>query len=325
MVCPSQPRILDLEELMKQYNVSQLALVLGILEATCKELQLADILENPMSDDETQTLGKIFRGLKDSCEQLGVDRGLSHQIDVLMIEFESGSGDRRHCVAHAKVRTVLHAIDEVLSARKFFLLSEEEAGFQANGKLFGESFQSKYSLHATREALCAGNCYAASQYTACVFHCMRVAEFGLRKLAANRILKVRLAKKGKPCPIEYATWQEVIDAIQSKIRRIRQRPVGPAREAELQFLSGAADHCEYMKDLWRNELSHMRRWYKKEEALAAINRVRDFVTAVGEHRSSPVAGDSVAQLFAQPTVPPPPSNLELLSRMLSPPAEKADV
>lgn len=89
----------------------------------------------------------------------------------------------------------------------------------------------------------------------------------------------------------------MISAIQNKIKKIRQRPVGPKREEELQFLSNAADHCEYMKDIWRNELSHTRRWYKKEEALSVINRVREFVVAVGEHRNSPLATDTIQHLI----------------------------
>jgi hypothetical protein len=309
---------------MKEYNVSQLALILGVLEGQCKDLQLADAVEwsKGLSDEEIKTFGKLFNGLRDSCKELGVERGTQSQIEALVREFESGSADRRHSIVHAKVRMILNAIDEILSARKFFLLSEEEARFYANGKLFGDSFQEKYSLHATREALCAGNCYAASQYTACVFHCMRVAEWGLRKLAANRTLRIRITKNHRSCPIEYGTWQDVITAIQNKIRKVRERRVGPKREAELQFLSSAADHCDYMKELWRNPLSHARRWYKKPEALGVINRVKEFVTVVGEHRGSPAAEDSITQLFAQKTepapVPQPLSNLEMYARLLAP-------
>lgn len=285
---------------MKKYNVSQLALILCVLEGQCRDLQLADAIQSEgLTDDDLQKFAKLLKGLQESCKELGVDRGVLRQIQVLLVEHESGTADRRHSIVQAKVRTVLQAIDEILEARIFFLLSEEEAGFYANGKLFGDSFQAKYSMSATREALCAGNCYAASQYTACVFHCMRVAEYGLRKLAANSMLRVKLTDRGKPMPIEYATWGKVITAIRNKIGKIRNRPDGPKKEKELQFFSSAADHCEYMKDIWRNEISHTRRWYKKEEALSVINRVKEFVIVVGEHRSSPAAEDSVTQLFAR--------------------------
>lgn len=323
MCVQSQLRLVSLREIMKQYNVSQLALILGILEGQCKDLQLGDVLESKgITDDDQQKFAKLFRGLHDSCEELGVDRGILRQINVLSVEHESGTADRRPSIVHAKIRTVLIAIDEILEARKFFLLSEEEAGFYANGKLFGDSFQTKYSMNATREALCAGNCYAASQYTACVFHCMRVAEYGLRKLASNTMLRVKLTDKGKPMPIEYATWNKVITAIRNKIGKIRNRPDGPKKEKDLQFFSSAADHCEYMKDIWRNEISHTRRWYKKEEALSVINRVKEFVIVVGEHQGSPAAEDSITQLFARvetSAIAQAPSNLDNFGRLLTPP------
>jgi hypothetical protein len=322
MCAQSQLRVLSLREIMKQYNVSQLALILGILEGQCKDLQLQDAVQSEgLTDDDLQKFVKLFKGLQGSCEELGVDRGTLRQIQVFVVEHETGIPDRRPSIVHAKVRTILHAIDEILEARKFFLLSEEEASFYANGKLFGESFQSKYSMSATREALCAGNCYAASQYTACVFHCMRVAEYGLRKLAANSMLRVKLTDRGKPMPIEYATWNKVLTGIRNKIVKIRTRPEGPKKEKDLQFFSSAADHCEYMKDIWRNEISHTRRWYKKEEALSVINRVKEFVIVVGEHRSSPDAEDSITQLFARLNTPPiaqVPSNLEMMARLAPP-------
>ncbi len=45
----------------------------------------------------------------------------------------------------------------------------------------------------------------------------------------------------------------------------------------LQFYSAMADQCEYIKDIWRNEIAHTRRTYSKEEALGVINRVKEFV------------------------------------------------
>jgi hypothetical protein len=99
-------------------------------------------------------------------------------------------------------------------------------------------------------------------------------------------------------PIEYAQWQQVIDAIKNKIIKVRSRPTGPKREKELQFFSSAADQCDYMKEIWRNEISHTLRWYKKEEALGVINRVREFVNLVGEHQASTPATDAFQQVIA---------------------------
>jgi hypothetical protein len=151
----------------------------------------------------------------------------------------------------------------------------EEASYWNNPRIFGEMFVLSFPEKASFEMLEVGKCFAAARGTACVFHCMRVAEYGLRNLA--RKLRITLSDRGKPHPIEFGDWNKVIGAIRSKITRIRQDTVGPRKEKALQFYSSAADHCEYLKDIWRNELMHTRRFYSKAEALGVINRVRDFV------------------------------------------------
>ncbi len=118
-------------------------------------------------------------------------------------------------------------------------------------------------------------CFAMGLDTATVFHFMRVAEHGLRYLA--RKLRIALTHRGKPHPIEYADWEKVIQAIKNKIDAVRKLPMGSARQEKLTRLSDAADHCTFMKDIWRNTVSHARKPYKSSEALTAMDRVRDFM------------------------------------------------
>jgi hypothetical protein len=118
-------------------------------------------------------------------------------------------------------------------------------------------------------------CFALERYTATLFHSMRVAERGLRHIAKR--LRVKLRDKGVPLPIESAMWSNVITQIQIKIKAQRQKPKGKAQTLRLQHYAEAADHCEYMKDLWRNEVSHAGKFYNEGEAFGALNRVRDFM------------------------------------------------
>jgi hypothetical protein len=113
------------------------------------------------------------------------------------------------------------------------------------------------------------------QDTASVFHLMRAAEFGLRALA--RKLRVKITHKGKNCPIEYGDWEKVITEIKNKIASSRTLPAGSKRQAKLEFYSDAADHCVFMKDIWRNNVSHTRRTYSDPEALAVLSRVKGFM------------------------------------------------
>lgn len=78
-------------------------------------------------------------------------------------------------------------------------------------------------------------------------------------------------------PIESGTWDKVITACKGKIDAIRKKPIGPKKQAQLEFYSDAGDHCLFMKDIWRNNISHTRKPYNKPEALAVLERVRDFM------------------------------------------------
>jgi hypothetical protein len=109
---------------------------------------------------------------------------------------------------------------------------------------------------------------------------MRTAEHGLRALA--RKLKVTITHGNKECPIEYGEWGKIITAIKNKIADARKLSTGPKRQAKLESYSNAADHCEYMKDIWRNSTCHARTPYKFSEAISVFERVRDFMQYLGK-------------------------------------------
>lgn len=67
--------------------------------------------------------------------------------------------------------------------------------------MFGEKVSLNFpsALEDIKEV---GNCYATDRNTACVFHCMRVVEYGLRALAKR--LRVKLPKN---LHIDLAEWE----------------------------------------------------------------------------------------------------------------------
>lgn len=130
----------------------------------------------------------------------------------------------------------------------------------------------------------AGNCYAAGRSTACIFHLMRAAEHGLRMLA--RKLRVKISDKGQAIKIEFGDWNKVITGIKNKISDVRKLPLGPKRQAKLEVYDSAADHCEDMKEIWRNNLAHARKPYEDPEAVEAFRRVSDFMQFLGKELSA---------------------------------------
>ncbi len=177
--------------------------------------------------------------------------------------------------------TELENLQEILRSellyRRFAYISPAVAEFFEQEKLFGQEVYDAFP-EARVDIKDAGNCVAADLNTAAMFHLMRVAEFGLRRLAKR--LKVALTHKGKPHPIEYADWKKVIDACKAKIANAQAASPGPKKQELLEQYADVADHCAFLKDIWRNNVSHTRKPYKRQDALAALERVRGFTQSL---------------------------------------------
>ena len=118
----------------------------------------------------------------------------------------------------------------------------------------------------------ATDCYALQYNTASVFHSMRIAEGGLRALAKER--RVRLPRGRQ---VEWATWQEIIKALDNEIKAIGAKKAGAAKDAALAFYSGARADLNGFKDEYRNVVMHVRANYDEFQALRALTLVHGFM------------------------------------------------
>jgi hypothetical protein len=113
----------------------------------------------------------------------------------------------------------------------------------------------------------AGNCLALERNTACVFHCMRILEHGL----------YRLAKKFK-VPFNHKTWSDVILPIEKAIRAISSNPKKKRGwKSDEQFYSQVALQIMFFKNAWRNYTAHVQFNYGETEAERIFEHVRDFM------------------------------------------------
>lgn len=117
--------------------------------------------------------------------------------------------------------------------------------------------------------------YALGDYPGCVFHMMRIAELGLRMIAGERGVK-ELGKK-KPKPIQWGTWQEVFDAIESQLKTVRQANPGPKRDVAISYYDTALSDLRTLRGLYRDPTMHFRENYDKGEAYSAIFRVQSLM------------------------------------------------
>jgi len=169
---------------------------------------------------------------------------------------------------------ILGQVRYALQRRKFVFIAPENQAYFERDDLFGSDVTRAFGS-ASADIKAAGNCVAAELYTASVFHFMRASEFGLRSLANK--LRVRLTDKKKPIAIEYATWGKIIDQCNNRIEESRQKYVGKPKAEKVQLYSEAAQHCTFMKDIFRNDVSHTGAPYNRADALQAFERVRDFM------------------------------------------------
>jgi hypothetical protein len=240
-------------------------------------LQQRDIQTLPDHEKHVLYHGVLKLALEE-IDRLGLSSHL--RTKVTGTQFQMMPGNYVSTAAVTRELELLHSdIMSELAGRKFAYIPPPNDKFFEQEQLFGEEVHSKLPS-ARVDIKDAGNCLAASLDTAAVFHLMRVAEHGLRALA-NR-LRVTLKHKGQACPLELADWEQVITEIKNKIAVVRQLPKGSKqRKDKLELFSDAADHCTFMKDIWRNNTSHTRKPYKQSEAIGILERVQDFMEFLG--------------------------------------------
>lgn len=121
------------------------------------------------------------------------------------IREQFASGGYKHGDFKRSVETLRERIEDELDDIVFLFVPNDEVSYYENKTLFGDDVAAKFN-QASEDIEEAGNCFAAGRYTACVFHLMRVLEYGLRALSRN--LKVRL-----PRPVELEEWGKLISEI----------------------------------------------------------------------------------------------------------------
>jgi cell fate (sporulation/competence/biofilm development) regulator YlbF (YheA/YmcA/DUF963 family) len=158
-----------------------------------------------------------------------------------------------------------HELEDIV----FGFIPADKAAYFQNKELFGADVNAKFQS-AAKDIQEAGNCHAHGNYTASVFHLMRVLEIALHVLA--NAVGVTF-----PAAIELENWKNIIDKIDSAIKAQEQLPKSTQKSEDLQFYSEAAKEFRYFKDAWRNHVSHSRVDYEVHDATKIMEHVKDFM------------------------------------------------
>jgi len=161
-----------LQELRTGDSLRRSAGVIGRADITIREVCTAEFLVN---------LALVVDGLMIMSRNFDSDPSLEDQMQKLKSDLESKSCDKREAVIAARLAAIVDGVQNNLNSRKFMFIPEDQAKYYDNPDLMAGVL--RFGETAILEMREAGNCFALSRGTACVFRCMRVAEYGLRHLA----------------------------------------------------------------------------------------------------------------------------------------------
>ncbi len=238
--------------------------------------------DSPMTSEEIERARVRLRTLEHRCQHLELTRTVEHLSDIeaqfavydVMPEYSVTLRDMEYRLTELRRYLVRD-----LGSQMLMTIPAPDAGYFEQEQLFGpEVFDSFYTTRDDVKE--AGNCYATGRYTACAFHCARVAEKGLHALARDINNKFGVVISFGSKDIERVNWGTLIEKIEAEIRKL----IDPNREPriapnDLVFYSQAAKEFTYLKNGWRDEISHSRTFYTlSSEAKFFMDQVKAFMT-----------------------------------------------
>jgi len=153
-----------------------------------------------------------------------------------------------------------------LNNRLFFYIPSHRAAFYKNN-LLDEDSRNKLPSSVRDELEDAGNCYVMEDYTACVFHLMRVMETGINKLA--EAIGVALTNQ--------TAWDGIIKEIQQGFNT--KYPKNHHDMARGDMLLGK---LALVKDAWRNPTMLPKATYKESDAMDILMSVKTFMNELAK-------------------------------------------
>ncbi len=163
-------------------------------------------------------------------------------------------------------------IDDDLQEIVFGFIPKNKVAYFRQEKLFGDEVYDVFRL-ASKDIQDAGTCFAHEDYSATVFHLMRVAEIGAKKLVRDlRVISLL------PKPIELCDWNTLLSAMEKGLKKL---DVGSGKSVKkkrkLEYYSKPIGLFRNFKDSWRNSAAHSRRDFQPGETQDILDNTRQFM------------------------------------------------
>jgi hypothetical protein len=195
------------------------------------------------------------------CERLELNSALD-QVDRMDTTIKVGSIFGAYHTFSEQAQQLFECMETDLGRRLFMFMPLAESKYYEQEELFGPRVKTRFP-EANKEIVAAGNCYATGNYTACVFHLMRVTEMGARAMVTGlKVQKYLLNRKGQQIPVELCDWQTLITALQKGVdAKSAGAGTNTRKKKTFEFYNHALGSFRNFKDAWRNHVSHTRERY----------------------------------------------------------------
>ena len=223
-------------------------------------LAMTATLEGQLDDEDRENAQAILGPLEGQIAKLPFSRSLRLQYARFKKTLETSPDGKQLFILGQE----LHAnIVAELSSKVFLMIPEASADlYRQLEPPFGQEVAEKFP-EVNYDVAAGSRCLALGEWTAAVFHLMRVHEIALRQLGRN--LRISVAKQKT---IDFQDWQVIIDAVEQTAKtapRGSQRGAKAARKKE--FYSEVAGYLFHIKQAWRIPVMHARATFDERQAM----------------------------------------------------------
>jgi hypothetical protein len=229
----------------------------------------------PASDDLRKVIQETLAPLDDEMDKLPFSYSLRQQYARFKGRLTTSMDAKELSI---RIQELSENIASELVCKVFLMVSEENADFYRQPEPpFGPEVAERFA-EANYDIAAGSRCLALDEWTASVFHMMRVLEKGLHWLAAE------IGVEMKPT-VELSNWKNVIGNVEKQIRDFEQAPRSKTKSQKNQFYCELATNFYYFKEAWRNHVSHSRAIYDERQAKEVWNHVRSFMRRLAQGAS----------------------------------------
>jgi hypothetical protein len=222
----------------------------------------------PSSESWSVVAGELGH-LERACESLGLESTLA-QIRRIKNIFIKGAEVNYSILARDIIEVQIRLSDE-LQARTLFLLTPDEARYYSDPHF--HPAVALYFPDAIFDMQEAAKCRALERPTACVFHLMRVTEYGVQAMA-----KLIGVTDQRP------NWEPVIAKIDNELKQ----PYDKRNfKGSAELLANMSTHLHAIKVAWRNRAMHVEKKHTPEESREIYNATCGLMRYLAENLPEP--------------------------------------